>query len=137
MREIQFRGVTRENNKTIFGYYWKSKPFTEERHYIRINHSESIEVILESVGQYIGKEDKEGKKIFEGDICQHENGKLYEVKYGVFSESVNQDEYSNTCFGFHLDTDELEDYQQIHNSHKIKVVGNTYCNKDLLATNGE
>lgn len=82
-----------------------------------------------------GLKDKKGKLIYEGDIILHDNGKKYKVEFGYFNESVNFNEYNNTCYGWYInddDDDDLEDFEQIHNENMIKVIGNIYENKELL-----
>jgi len=125
MREIRFRGksiltgnwVTGENilkfkegnvfimpsgEPTIAVEYGYSKTAKEIGANVSFNY---IEVIPETVGQYIGINDKYDMKIFEGDIVRNKRTGVWhaqgDVRYGKYLYSAD-DEYECTRYGFYV-----------------------------------
>lgn len=115
MREIIFRGKRLDNGEWVYGFYalFASNKGLKRGIYTGAENGCVIpyEVIPETVGQFTGLTDKNGKKIFEGDI----------VYNGVFKAQI---ELINGHFSpFGSDTffaDECE------------VIGNIYDNPELL-----
>ena len=117
MREILFRGKDIDNGIFVTGYLIGNDT---GKKYITLVGSHCKEVIPETVGQYTGLTDKNGKRIFEGDICKHRsncsgNTVISVVTYtdGHFLALVCENS------GFEL-------------SEKLEVIGNIHDNPELL-----
>lgn len=92
MREILFRGKREDNGEWVEGFYWKDLWGDGESCYI-LYDSEDFCVNQSTVGQYTGLHDKNGKRIFEGDIIRahYANAKR-------FQESIEQIVFHNGRF---------------------------------------
>jgi len=123
-REIKFRGNRIDNKELITGDLMFHKRFTEKKPYIKTNSKGQIEwfeVHPDSVGQFTGLKDKNGKEIYEGDITADDIYGNYTVKWS-----------DNDCLFFlnHEELDSKDLYKQ--KAEVIEVIGNIYENPDLL-----
>lgn len=146
MREIKFRGKRVDNGEWVYGAFVPDVLETPDndlitwgfiRRYNRdIGKMETIEVSRESVGQYTGLCDKNGKKIYEGDIVEVN----YTVKY---IDPDKQDEehtaitrvYWNdfrASFALEFHKFANDDLYRFVRDKYAEVIGNIYDNPELL-----
>lgn len=137
MREILFRGKNRYENQWVYGAYslWDYSPETESMTTDTsiIDYNDEclwVRVIPETVGQYTGLTDKNGKEIFEGDIVKTKTGRLCEVYW--FS--------SPSMLGWDLRPIEFKNQAptpyDLFKSDNLEVIGNIHDNPELLTSMG-
>lgn len=128
MREILFRGKRVDNNEWFYGYLIKGATrFVIQK---SIAQYPQYDVIPETIGQYTGLTDKNGKKIFEGDILdihQTVNGyNQFVVEYDTYKFSAryyNQEKKEIYCW-YSYDLDELFEVSELEK--ELEVIGNIY-----------
>ena len=143
MREILFRGKRLHDNKWIYGNFvsdCEGNPhiieprfFCEDGHHLQYedNTDTPVFIIPETVGQFTGLTDRNGKKIFEGDICKFKRfndvhiGKVvfnvttasfimwYQPIVGAYGEKATQKMLLSAC-------------------DNIEVIGNIHDNPELM-----
>ena len=129
MREILYRGKKADNGECVYGDLskWSNGYFISLQSQ-NIKARTHIEVYPETVGQYTGLKDKNGTKIFEGDIVRVSRGKDIETgeiqynKYGVWV--IVYDKFYCNTFPYIFTSSDSNVW--------IKVIGNIHDNPELL-----
>ena len=125
MREIKFRGLDVANSEWIYGslvkvyknYHILEEGETQAHAYNRVEE--------DSIGEYTGLKDKDGKEIYEGDILEFSKGGIMYVEWNddfkmfVLVDPREKKASLNIC---------------IYATEHIKVIGNIFENKELLKT---
>ena len=131
MREILFRGKRLDNGEWVEGYFVNLWLIHYQKHQpiITDNNAVSYDVDTSTVSQYTGLTDKNGKKIFEGDIVKtdkfSEPNKQYIIKYDLqFGAFIGQDRYNLYFVTFDGDSGEFEVIGNIHDNPELLEVEN-------------
>lgn len=133
MREILFKAKREDNGKWVEGYYQKRYDLLGNEEHL-IFHADSYtvweyaEIDPETLCQFTGFYDKNGKKIWENDICDRKEKYPEVVKMTDgdwtldYSYAIGRDYGNGYCnLGFYV------------NERKcVEVIGNIFDNPELL-----
>lgn len=142
-RKIEFRGKRQRDSEWVYGYLADFNVILEG-----INFDDegnwnicSIQVIPETVGQYIGRKDKNGKKIYEGDIVRMVVTHSFFRKINmeiiwVYSYIVTWSEKHCGFVFCNIDLPEMPDLALNDDIiiKEIEVFGNVFDDPELLVT---
>lgn len=133
MRKILFRGKRADNGKWVQGsLFSEGTRFEIVRGTCNTVGIEGVEVVPETMGQYTGLTDKNGTKIFEGDILKDisdvGNDQLYEVYYNEdLCAFMLDDQYWITPTRDWLSKDDKNPTTMM-----LQIIGNIHDNPELL-----
>ncbi|MGN0619622.1 MAG: YopX family protein [Ruminiclostridium sp.] len=133
MREILFRGKAKaiagspyNNGKSdgewVFGYIFpdlgalKIRQFEPDK-----PECNDYEIDPETIGQFTGLTDKNGTKIFEGDILTIENEGIYAAI-----------KYNESNAAFYVEDEDHEDYLGEAWETDVVIIGNIFDNPELI-----
>lgn len=132
-REILFRGKhihAMDSNEHLNGTWVQG--YLSDKNYI---YDKSLEgeflVDEDTICQYTGLTDKNGKKIFEGDVVKDSAGVCGEVKFGLYAAGFS---IPDTNQGFYIEFPEESLYRKElgYWENKVVVIGNIYDSPKLL-----
>lgn len=173
MREILFRGkkyktsvfdktdwvygslIDSGNHEQVTIYPWYVGASTMSVRQLVYARMEAVKP--ETVGQFTGLTDKNGKKIFEGDIIRYNTVNDFDchsvVKFGEYEQDGSAGEYNpRDCIGWYVEVDNFtcpdwadddpiyfNDYLKQQNllevSDECEIIGNIWDNPELLPKN--
>lgn len=128
MRDILFRAKSVATNEWQYGYF--AKEYDVGQIYLGNGHECVHE---DTLCQYTGLTDKNGVKIFEGDIVEYKTGDKLRIGRVFFSDfrasfSVTAGKNGNARINNDL-------YHYIQYGNSVGVIGNIYDNPELLGGN--
>lgn len=127
MRTIKFRGYNAKNKEWLYGCYLINRgehficPDGEQPH---DKTWEDFQIDPESVGQFTGLHDKNGKEIYEGDIVHCSFGHIGPEFTGTVT-------YADGEYVI-LDVDEEYMLPRDYGEKHIEVIGNIHNNPELM-----
>lgn len=131
MREILFRGKTIVTGRWIEGLLWKKK-YDSNKIFIsyfpdKDDNEDALVVDPETVGQFTGMTDKNGKEIFEGDVVAFTRVNAL----GWNTHRVGEVRYYDELPIFYImaSTGDAWDWVDCEN---IEVIGNIFDNPELM-----
>lgn len=138
MREILFRGKTLNTGKWVEGYYCKHPNqfvgFLEPYIFVpsydaekEIGSCTAYPIVQDTVQQFTGLFDRNGRKIFEGDIVQYSLMTCPENKQFGCVKFYAGEFYMESAFGEETFMSSLSD-----DDYTYEVIGNIVDNPELL-----
>ena len=121
---IIFRGKRIDNGEWVCGFIVKM--FGTYHIIDKDDENTAYEVIPSTVGQYTGLKDKNGKRIFEGDVAKVLQGKDKDIAYIGFE---------NGAFMLYPKTGNIYErtlWEYWYNDWDVEVIGNITDNPELL-----
>ncbi len=144
MREILFRAkaINRDpdaqyrtdykNGDWVYGLISSDREY-HDTHFTEMTNTDGvsgIDVDYKTICEYTGLTDKNGTKIFEGDIHEN-NGKKFILKYGSFYDSDRE----CSCYGWFFEDINNKEWREgldgTENSY-VNIIGNMHDNPELL-----
>ena len=131
MREILFRGKRTINGDWVYGDFVHGNERKSLRDSIFVYDSETqsfndYEINPSTLGQYTGLTDKNGKRIFEGDVAKVLQGKDKDIAYVGFE---------NGAFMLYPKTGNIYErtlWEYWYNDWDVEVIGNITDNPEFL-----
>lgn len=120
MREIKFRGKRTDNGEWVYGYLWINKSATIETVYITDEKGNILQVITETVGQYV-----EILDAYEGDLLHGSESDEYGSILSSWIGAVKWNEEKGRTMIQELKP-MIGDWYEVDDFMFDKVIGNVF-----------
>ena len=152
MREIKFRAKRVDKDEFAYGDHLTGMGYKKGKHYILplLSHYPSdchsldgYEVIPDTIGQYTGLKDKNGKEIYEGDIVRNKEvggyGMVYigivryydkDCRFGIDTTTTNK--FTKRLLFTDGECSINDGHCTITYTNEYEVIGNIHDNIDLI-----
>jgi len=143
MREILFRGLAKDGtgwvNGDLINYDKNDKRILPQNFRAWDIQHDGEEIIPETIGQYTGLDDKNGTKVFEGDIIENTNRHKYNNIISRHTIYIGKYDYEDT---YNFSADESQHGYGVNINHTLSalyyisagytIIGNIHENPELL-----
>ncbi|MEN6375496.1 MAG: YopX family protein [Smithella sp.] len=142
MKEIKFRGMSlsgewfcgllshsngRNMMQPVTGYYISNSAGQPWAYAVR----------PETIGQFIGRRDKNGKEIYEGDVCRFSVPMSLYIGKSENNRFIGEIKWDDSELGYYLlSNNGHHPYVRLWIAMDIEVIGNIYENPELLEATG-
>lgn len=140
MREIKFRGINDDDGKWYYGlpYFSKDRTKCQIRYDISERGCAFVDVIPETISEFISKKDKNVVEIYENDIVKAKY-KEWQEECQCYEEwkVIEQIVFMDGAFMLKAEFDDIEFYRPLMKMFKgiellsLEVIGNIYESKEL------
>lgn len=141
MREIKFKGISVDDGKWYYGlpYFSKDRMKCQIHYDISGRGCTFVDVIPETISEFISKKDKNVIEIYENDIVKVKY-KEWREEYQCYAEweEIEQIVFRDCAFMLMTEIDDIQFYRPLMKMFQgivlisLEVIGNIYESKKLL-----
>lgn len=155
MREIEFRAKSIYSKKWVYGFYSPRIHSFDQIPSIKTIEGIDIEIEINTLSQYVGLKDKNGKKIYEGDIIRQQTFDKLNSSYANEKDKKDHKNYlikKRKCIfddeeNYHHNYDYVVEYKDarfypfaddnfewgnFNKDKPVEIIGNIWDNPELL-----
>ena len=136
-REILFRGKSTISKEWVYGDLVHTSQLTAIKE-VNGDYFRPVSVNSDTIGQYTGLKDKNGKEIYEGDILKTPRGFIGQVVFGRAEEECKHKEHGRTIIDCYTTYGWIfvrgDGYRCAIDDELLEgeIIGNVFSNSELI-----